>query len=279
MAARIEHVSDTALLVAACRARESGRPDALIQDPFASLLAGERGLALMNNAAVPQWMELGIGLRSRFLDELLLAAVANGADCVLNLGAGLDSRPWRLQLPSTLRWTEVDFEQMLDYKYTLLKNSSPHCRLERQSADLNASTERQRVLAHARSGASHPLLMTEGLLMYLPEETVRALATEALDAGFQFWLTDSSSPALMRRAHGDSIQHIERVRAESHLEGPQIRQLMEHCGWKATDRRLFIEEGPKLAMDRILKIMESEGSPPEPPSNDGSGVWLYQPDV
>jgi O-methyltransferase involved in polyketide biosynthesis len=56
---QIEHVSDTALLVAASRALESDRPDGLIRDPFARRLAGDRGMALMKNVAVPQWMELG----------------------------------------------------------------------------------------------------------------------------------------------------------------------------------------------------------------------------
>jgi hypothetical protein len=114
--------------------------------------------------------------------------------------------------------------------------------------------------------------------MYLPSETVRALAIEAREAGFRFWLMDSSSLALMRRAHGDAVDHINRVRAESHLEGPPIRDVVERHGWKPLDRRLFLEEGPKLALDRILKIIESEGRSPAPSANDGTGVWLYQPE-
>ncbi|MDQ2773461.1 MAG: SAM-dependent methyltransferase, partial [Acidobacteriota bacterium] len=261
---RIEHVSDTALLVAASRALESERPDGLICDPFAARLAGDRGMALMKNVAVPQWMELGLGLRTRLLDEMLAAALVQGVDSVLNLGAGLDARPWRLDLPARLRWTEVDFPEMLDYKYSVLESTPPHCRLERKSADLNNTSERQQVLANAVHGAHHPLLLSEGLLMYLPAETVQSLAAEAREAGFWFWLMDCSSLALMRRAHGNAVEHINRVRAESHLEGPQIRDVVERHGWKPLDRRLFMEEGPKLALDRILKIIESEGRAPEP---------------
>ena len=46
--ASIEHVSDTALLVAAFRARESARPDALFRDPLAARVAGEKGLQLLD---------------------------------------------------------------------------------------------------------------------------------------------------------------------------------------------------------------------------------------
>ena len=38
--AQIENVSDTALMVAACRALETERPDGLVRDPFARRLAG-----------------------------------------------------------------------------------------------------------------------------------------------------------------------------------------------------------------------------------------------
>lgn len=273
---RIEHVSDTALLVAASRARESARPDGLIRDQFAARLAGERGIALLENRLAPAWMELGMGLRTHMLDELVTIALAGGVDRVLSLGAGLDARAWRLDLPAELRWIEVDFEAMLDYKHGVLADQKPRCRLERRSVDLNDATERRAVMDEAASGARNPLLISEGLLMYLPADTVHALAVEARSAGFRYWLMDSNSPAMMRRAHGDAMDQINQVRDETHLEGPQIRAAAEEHGWKALTRRLYREEGPKFAMQRILKIIQSEGGPPPLPPDDGSGVWLFQ---
>ena len=43
----IRGVSDTAFMVAAWRAAESARPDALFNDPFAARLAGEHGRAIV----------------------------------------------------------------------------------------------------------------------------------------------------------------------------------------------------------------------------------------
>src|SRR5262245_29766398 len=87
----ITHVSDTALMVAACRARETARQDGLIRDPFAERLAGERGAAILNGLRRTERLCFGVGIRSRFLDELVMHVVRDhGVRTVFSLGAGLD---------------------------------------------------------------------------------------------------------------------------------------------------------------------------------------------
>src|SRR5579871_6162936 len=150
MSGGMEHISDTALLVAAARAAETEREDGLVRDPFAGRLAGERGREIARSGAPSRWQSFGIGLRSRFIDDFVLEEVGEGrVDCVLNMGAGMDARPWRLELPETLRWLEVDFAGVLDYKDRILGDAAPRCRRERMSADVNEATDRQRVFEAA----------------------------------------------------------------------------------------------------------------------------------
>jgi hypothetical protein len=95
----IEHVSDTAFWVARHRANESARPDALFHDPLAARLAGERGAEIartLPNAHMTGW---AVVMRTLIIDELILSAIAQGVDTVVNLGAGLDTRPYRMALP------------------------------------------------------------------------------------------------------------------------------------------------------------------------------------
>ena len=61
---KITHVSDTALMVAACRAHETELEDAFVRDPFAARLAGERGFAIL--AALPHANVLRLGLARTF---------------------------------------------------------------------------------------------------------------------------------------------------------------------------------------------------------------------
>jgi len=278
MQPQIEHVSDTALMVAACRAAESKRTDALIHDPFAERLAGERGMALASSSPTMPVMQFGIGMRVRFMDELLGSAIAKGVDTVLNLGAGLDARPWRLDLPRELRWIEVDFPEMIEYKRARLTDAVPRCRIEQASADLNRAAEREMVLDRAREGGGRTLLITEGLLMYLPATTLEALASDARAKEFRYWLLDVSSPELMRRAHGDLAEDINRVRAESHLAGRDILAVAAHEGWTVADSRRYVQYAPPLAYARISELTGPGGIDPKapPPADDVSGVWLYQ---
>ena len=275
---QIVHVSDTALMVAACRAIETVRPDGLVCDPLAERLAGARGKAIAQNVPGLPFLTFGIAIRSYFLDELVLDLVATQrVDTVLCLGCGLDTRPWRLRLPPELRWIEVDFPAMLEYKTGVLANEQPQCRLERIAADLNEASARQAVLAAA--GDSRALLVTEGLLMYLPSETVEALAVEvAATSAISHWLLDLSSKEMSRRVAVDSIKSIENVRAPTHLDGVEIVATLQRNGWVSRRHRSYTSDAWQVASGRIQSMLGADPAPREEkplPADDPSGVHVF----
>src|SRR6266850_2251843 len=104
----IRNISDTALWVAVYRARESDRPDALFRDPYARRLAGERGEQIAKTMEKGQRYEWPYTARTVRFDQIVREQIAQGADTVVNLAAGLDTRPYRMELPASLRWFEVD---------------------------------------------------------------------------------------------------------------------------------------------------------------------------
>src|SRR5262245_22200250 len=114
---KILHVSDTALIVAAWRAMETERPDRFVCDSFAQRLAGDRGMAIARRVPGWEFLKFMVAVRTRFVDDLVTKTVAEqGIATVLSAGCGLDTRPWRLNLPAELRWIEVDFPAILNYK-------------------------------------------------------------------------------------------------------------------------------------------------------------------
>src|SRR4051812_32770729 len=107
---QIQHVSDTAIWVAHYRALESERPDALFRDHLAQVLAGTRGREISESfGRTSRYSRWSVIIRTVVIDQLLQKLAGEGVDTVLNLGAGLDTRPYRLALPPALRWIEVDY--------------------------------------------------------------------------------------------------------------------------------------------------------------------------
>jgi len=128
----VSNVSDPARWVAVYRAWETARPDRLFSDPLAARLAGQHGAAIAELA--PEHMRSGwpMVVRTKLMDDLVLASLREGCDCVVNLAAGLDTRPYRLPLPASLTWIEADLPGMIEEKNRLLEAEKPLCRLRRR---------------------------------------------------------------------------------------------------------------------------------------------------
>jgi len=274
----ITHVSDTALMVAACRALETECDDGFVHDPFARRLAGEHGMALLNAIPRREILRFGVGVRSRFLDELILETVPQVAT-VLSVGCGLDTRPWRLDLSPDLRWIEVDFDDMLNYKDSLLSEEKPRCRRERLTTDVNDPVQRQAMFNLA--GSSPTLMITEGLLMYLPAASVNAIAVESRqNANVTHWMMDIASSAFAHAIGMASDDQLRRVQADDFLHGEGIVETLARHRWKSAARRSYLTD-LSFATARVERMFGSRpvDAPPPPvfPPDDPSGVHRFVP--
>jgi len=88
----------------------------------------------MTGAEQFEWMTV---VRTVVIDRYLQEAIARGVDTVVNLGAGLDTRPYRMTLPASLSWVEVDMPKIVALKEDRLAGETPRCRLARIAADLS----------------------------------------------------------------------------------------------------------------------------------------------
>ncbi len=194
----ITHVSDTARWTALYRATESARSDALFRDPLAERLAGEQGRAIVAKTPIMSRSGWWLVARTKIIDDAISAAIADGCDRVLNLAAGLDTRPYRLDLPPDFQWIEADLPQMLEQKAELLADQVPRCRLTRSAVDLADPVAREAFFDKALNGATNALVLTEGLLMYLEDGDVTALSEALNRPEVGWWMFDFGGPGLKR---------------------------------------------------------------------------------
>jgi len=253
------------------RAWESARPDALFCDPYADALAGDRGRAIA--ALMPKQARSGwpIIVRTRLIDDLVQAAIAQGCDCVLNLAAGLDTRPYRLELPSSLRWFEADLPALVEEKERLLADAKPRCQLRRLRADLTDAGVRAAVLQEAVGSSDKALVITEGLLIYLEEPQVRALAADLFArADVRWWILDLASPGLLEMMRKSMGRHL--ASAPMRFAPPDGVAYFEALGWRVAQVHSILRAAARFR--RLPWFLRIFALLPEPdPRRLGKSRW------
>ena len=243
--AAITHVADTALWVATYRAIESRRPDALFHDPLAEILAGERGRSIAAKMPYPKAMAWTLAMRTAAIDQLIDRAVFLGVDAVLNLGAGLDTRPYRMNLPAALSWIEVDFPQMIAYKAEKLAGQHPVCRLEQIPVDLSDLSSRRALFERIGKTYGKVLILTEGLIAYISAADAADLSRDLFAVpSFQYWIQDYYQGVTRRWAP----RRMRRRLKESPFKfgEPDPLAFFQQHGWQILENRLASKEAERL---------------------------------
>jgi methyltransferase (TIGR00027 family) len=275
----VRNVSDTALWVAVYRARETDRPDALFRDKFARRLAGARGEQIAASMPFSDKATWAWVARTVLFDQFIEEQVAGGADLVVNLAAGLDARPYRMALPPSLTWVEVDLPGVLAYKEEILGREKPRCALERVPLDLSDATARRALFERLGSSARRALIVSEGFLIYLAAEEVRALARDlAAPPSFRSWVLDLASPGLLKMIQKDSGAQLSAAGASLKFgpwEGPEF---FVSQGWTPVEIRSPLKTAAhlkRLSFGMRLLAMLPESSGPQG-SRPWSGVCRFE---
>ena len=228
----IRSISDTARWVAYHRATESDRPDAIFKDPFARNLAGERGARIARVLHDNDW---AIAVRTYLFDNGVKALLARQpVDVVINLAAGLDSRPYRLDLPPTLKWIEVDLPQILEEKRQILANEKPMCKLEVIAENLADPARRKALFAEMNTRGQDILVITEGLLLYLDDEKVSSLAADLLaQLNFRHWMAEITSPKVLEFINRKWKPYFEAANSVMSFAPLDWRRFFRERGWEA----------------------------------------------
>lgn len=171
--AALTGVAATALLTAAHRMAESARPDRWFDDPMASaFIAAAEWRPIGDDQAGEIW----VVLRTRFFDEYLASAVAQGRRQVVIVGAGLDSRAFRLNWPPATRLFEIDQAQIFEFKEGVIAAIRPRESCERIIVPINLTDDWIAALARRGFDMDIPAVwLIEGVLVYMSDQDVSLL--------------------------------------------------------------------------------------------------------
>lgn len=242
-----EGVALTALGVALIRERETRRPDRLYEDPLASAFVDAARQDFRRTAdGAARWARVealaerffeGRSVGVRLVDDQVAAAVAAGCRQVVFLGAGLDTRAYRLALPADSAVFEIDLPELFAFKEPVLRAAGARPATRRHVLPIDLRTDWATPLRACGFRADRPThWIDEGALPYLPAadharvlRTLTALSAPGSRFGLSRFAVDHDSPdyaELRRLVAGDGP--VTAVPGDA--ERPGERWLTDH-GW------------------------------------------------
>jgi methyltransferase (TIGR00027 family) len=230
-------IAATGLLVAAMRAEESARADALFSDPFAERLAGEEGRMLLADAAAgTEQPSAPIVVRTRFLDEALLRAQADGISQVVILAAGMDARAFRLPWHGGTTVYEVDQPHMIAAKEERL--AGEHARCQRVAVGIDLADDWPKVLqSKGFAPSARTVWSIEGLLQYIDATAIDKLfaRVDALSSPGSVLLYDVVGENLLKAPFlQPTLEFMSKLGAPWIFGSDAPAALVSERGWTAT---------------------------------------------
>lgn len=212
------------------RTLDSGSEEPLLADRYAPVVLGQIDYdrRKLRRKSGDRFVAV---LRARRLDAWTRERLADHPDgIVLHLGCGLDSRAFRLDPPSTVRWYDLDYPEVIDLRRRLYP--------ERAGYQMIASSVTDPDWLLDVPNDAPVLVIAEGLLMYLAEDDVRRLIDRLL-------------------GHFTSGQLLFDAMA------PWVGRLSKLLGWTLGDPRALENWSPRLQLvDASPVVSEFADIPP-----------------
>lgn len=277
------NVGATAHGVASMRGMEHNRVPAssrLFSDPFAELLGANFGRSTANGKhstivvnyigdtkidqffadneptmKIPQGLVDGVAVRTRKIDDETKKYINDASSplqiCVL--GAGLDTRPWRIEdLDMNLKrikYFEVDFPEMFEYKLPVLMEAKAVSQFEyiSVSADLSVPGWVDKLTAAGFDVTIPTFWLLEGFTGYLTADEFHAVFD-----------TMTALSAHGSRLVATFLTPITKCLTSMHRFTPEvpIDEVTKHAGWSGSQEeihRIGVQYGRSLEGDTTMK--------------------------
>lgn len=271
MTAGLTPVARTAYYCCILRADDAATANPVCGDILAARFVDEsirRDLAPATRIAPPAAANVA---RHRMIDDLLRRSLSRNADRrILVVGAGFDTRPYRLQGG---HWFDFDEAALLAVKESRLPVADAPNPLTRIAVDFTRETMASHIERHA--GEDPALVVMEGVSMYVPDAGLRELAGALRQCLPNATLVcDLMSPAFMRRFGAELRRALAGLGAAFTERSDHPAKLFESAGFTARERLSIVDrarEAGSLRVPRwLLATLLRE-------LRDGYAVWVFEP--
>ena len=164
-------ISNTAFYCCGARMHDAEREHPVCGDMYAKVFMNESGSRIYEAFKDEVNCSASMVARHRIIDDFLRQALSTTSDlCVITIGAGFDSRPYRFDGGT---WVELDEPQMIAYKNERLPISVCTNQLHRVPIDFSSDSLEEKISSFSKPGPV--VFVIEGVFIYLDENEIKKL--------------------------------------------------------------------------------------------------------
>ena len=170
-------ISNTAYYCCGVRMEDAKKTPSICNDVYAQKFMDERGLQIFEPFKSEKMPNISNITRCRLIDDYLLAELAeNNQLNIITIGAGFDSRPYRLKGGN---WLEIDEPQIISYKNEKLPVDECSNSLRRISIDFTRESLKEKL--ETEGAGDYTVFVIEGVFMYLEAEAIETTISTIQD--------------------------------------------------------------------------------------------------
>jgi methyltransferase (TIGR00027 family) len=161
-------ISNTAYYCCGVRMEDAKKTPSICNDVYAERFMDERGKQIFEPFKSEKMPNISNIVRCRLIDDYLLSELdKNNQLNIITIGAGFDSRPYRL---TGGNWLEIDEPQIISYKNEKLPVDECSNQLRRISIDFAHESLKEKL--EEECSGEHTVFVIEGVFMYLEPEAI-----------------------------------------------------------------------------------------------------------
>lgn len=170
------NVSKTAFYTCSLRSRENFNSNPIVKDKYAQLfLQNDLGKKVSDMFKGFKMSNYSVCTRHRIIDDYILDSSEKSKTLVVNIGCGLDSRPYRIA-KNVVYWLEIDTHGLIEFKNSILpeNHTDVQTNLERVGIDFEKDSLSEKISENIpQEEFENVIVIFEGVFMYLSLEIIQ----------------------------------------------------------------------------------------------------------
>ncbi|HEY8559616.1 MAG TPA: SAM-dependent methyltransferase [Pyrinomonadaceae bacterium] len=245
-------ISKTAFYCCGVRMQDAESANPVCGDVYAKNFMSEDGLRVFEAFKDETSPNASNVVRHRIIDDFLRAALLENSDLrIVTVGAGFDSRPYRL---AGGVWIELDEPQVIEYKNERLPVEESANPLHRIPMDFATDSLEEKLAPFA--GTDPVVIVIEGVFVYLDEnEIIDVLSKLRRLFPRHKLICDLMSRAFFEKYGRTLHEKINDIGTVFRVDAVEPEEIFLAHGYRRRHRISIIERASELGLIRIPKIV------------------------